>query len=587
MANIKAPLLLSYCLSLVVLSVSSSDEHFYNVGNRIPLFVNKVGPVHNPSETYQFYDLPFCHPEPVIWKKESLGEVLNGDRLASSLFDLRFRQPKNGAILCQKNLAVGEVSKFRNAVMSDFYYQLYYDDLPIWGYVGKSENTSWMSVPAGHRYYLFTHIQFDALYNGNQVIGISAFSHPNYYVDVTDDVEVDVEFTYSVSWNATSTRFEDRMNKYSRASNISQHQKIHWFSVINSFVILALSTGLLVVLLSRHIKNDIRQPSAGDEEEDGDILTNSHNYVLRVPSRISLFCAVVGSGMQLLTTVCCLFLLAFLNVLYPYKRGTLYTALVLTYSLGSMVGGYTSVSLYCQFAERGWEWTVLATGIVFLGPSSIILFALNTVSMTYGATAALPFGTILIILLIYAFVVVPLLILGGILGRIFRSEFRALASTRRNTRELPWSVWYRKVPCQVLLGGLLSFISVVLELYELCLTLWGFKITVLPGTLFVTFFVLVTLTAVLGIILTLVQLSSEDPDWWWRSFFRGGSAAIFMFGYFVCYYARSDMSGFLQLSMFLGYSACMCYALFVLLGTVGFVASLIFVRHFYQAVKSE
>lgn len=195
--------------------------------------------------------------EPVTWKKESLGEVLNGDRLTSSLYDVTFRQAKNGVTLCQKKLDTDEVAKFRNSIMRDFYYQLYYDDLPMWGYVGKSEDASWMSVLAGHRYYLFTHIQFDALYNGNQIVGISAFSDPNYYVDVTDDVEVDVEFTYSVSWNATSIRFEDRMNKYLRASNFPVHQKIHWFSLINSFVIMVLSAGLLVLLFMRHIKNDI------------------------------------------------------------------------------------------------------------------------------------------------------------------------------------------------------------------------------------------------------------------------------------------------------------------------------------------
>lgn len=47
------------------------------------------------------------------------------------------------------------------------------------------------------------------------------------------------------------------------------------------------------------------------------------------------------------------------------------------------------------------------------------------------------------------------------------------------------------------------------------------------------------------------------------------------------------MSGFLQLSIFLGYSALMCYAFFLILGTVGFIASLMFVCRNYEAVKSE
>lgn len=57
---------------------------------------------------------------------------------------------------------------------------------------------------------------------------------------------------------------------------------------------------VLILLLSAFVLHD--RNSDGDKEEDGDISKNSHYYVLRVPSHISLFCAVVGSGMQLLTT---------------------------------------------------------------------------------------------------------------------------------------------------------------------------------------------------------------------------------------------------------------------------------------------
>lgn len=54
----------------------------YNVDDPVPLFVNKIGPYNNPSETYQYYDLPVCHPdEGVKDKLLSLGEVLAADRL--------------------------------------------------------------------------------------------------------------------------------------------------------------------------------------------------------------------------------------------------------------------------------------------------------------------------------------------------------------------------------------------------------------------------------------------------------------------------------------------------------------------------
>lgn len=32
----------------------------YKVGERAPLWVNKVGPYHNPQETYEYFKLPYC-----------------------------------------------------------------------------------------------------------------------------------------------------------------------------------------------------------------------------------------------------------------------------------------------------------------------------------------------------------------------------------------------------------------------------------------------------------------------------------------------------------------------------------------------
>lgn len=60
-----------------------------------------------------------------------------------------------------------------------------------------------------------------------------------------------------------------------------------------------------------------------------------------------------------------------------------------------------------------------------------------------------------------------------------------------------------------------------------------------------------------------------------------------MFGYGIYFYLRSNMDGFMQLFVFIGYSACISYAFFLMLGTISFHASLMFVRYVYRAVKSE
>lgn len=82
-------------------------------------------------------------------------------------------------------------------------------------------------------------------------------------------------------------------------------------------------------------------------------------------------------------------------------------------------------------------------------------------------------------------------------------------------------------------------------------------------------------------------LSGSSFDFVCRSFLCGGFAAMFMYGYGVLFYLRSDMTGFLQLSFYLGYTALFCYALFLVLGTISFLASWMFIRHIYRSVKLE
>ncbi|XP_057479703.1 transmembrane 9 superfamily member 5-like [Actinidia eriantha] len=569
-------------------ATASETNRRYNVGDHVPLLVNKVGPLNNPSETYEYFDLPFCPPDSLVRKKESLGEVLSGDRLTNALYDLKFREDKNGQILCQKKLKRDEIAKFRDAILNEYYFQMCCDDLPFWGFIGKVDEESWSLDGKGPKYYLFEHVQFNVFYNDDQIIETRAFSDPSHIVDITEDVETSVKFTYSVVWNVTSIQFENRMDKYSRASLLPTHRQIHWFSFINSIVIMVLLMGLLMVLFMRHLKNDLKRFANGDEEVDKEVgWKYIHGDVFRSPPLMVLFSAILGTGTQLLTLVLFLFALAFLGILYPYSRGALCTSLVVIYTLTSTISGYSTASFYNQFVETGWERSVLLAGVLYVGPLFLILFMLNTIAIFYGATAALPFGTVAVILFVLAVVSFPLLAFGGIIGHRFRSKFQAPSTIKRLPREIPPSAWYGKTCGQMFLGGLLPFSAIVLELHNFYASLWGYKIFIHSSILLPTFIILVILVAMLSVGLTYIQLTVEDHEWWWRSVLCGGSTAIFMFGFCIYFYAKSNMTGLLQLSFFFGYNACICYAFFLMLGTISFRASFVFVNHIYHAVKNE
>ncbi|OAY85243.1 Transmembrane 9 superfamily member 3 [Ananas comosus] len=570
--------------------VSDASDHRYKAGDPVPLYANKVGPFHNPSETYRYYDLPFCSPEHVKEKSEALGEVLNGDRLVDAPYKLDFRVDIDSKLVCKKKLTKEDVSQFRTAVTKDYYFQMYYDDLPIWGFIGKVDREG-KTDPSEFKYFLFKHINFDVLYNNDRVIEINAYTDPNALVDITEDQDIEVEFFYSVKWKETTTPFEKRMEKYSQTSSLPHHLEIHWFSIINSCVTVLLLTGFLATILMRVLKNDFvkythDEESAEDQEETG--WKYIHGDVFRFPKNKSLFAACIGSGTQLFALTVFIFILALVGVFYPYNRGALFTALVVIYALTSGIAGYVATNFYCQLEGTNWVRNLLLTGCLFCGPLFLNFCFLNTVAIVYSSTAALPFGTILVILLIWTLVTSPLLVLGGIAGKNSNVEFQAPCRTTKYPREIPPLPWYRGTIPQMAMAGFLPFSAIYIELYYIFASVWGHKIYTIYSILFIVFIILLIVTAFITIALTYFQLAAEDHQWWWRALLCGGSTGLFIYGYcWYYYYARSDMSGFMQTSFFFGYMACICYGFFLMLGTVGFRAALFFVRHIYRSIKCE
>ncbi|KAI4313611.1 hypothetical protein L6164_026574 [Bauhinia variegata] len=533
---------------------SDSSNHRYNDGDAVPLYANKVGPYRNPSETYRYFDLPFCSTGHEREKSGALGEVLNGDRLVSAPYTLEFKRDKDSLAVCRKMLKREEVVLFRDAVKKDYYFQMYYDDLPIWGFigqVGKLGNTN----PSEYKYFLFKHIQFDILYNKDRVIEISARIDTHSVVDLTEDKEVDAEFIYSVKWKETDTPFERRLDKYSHYSALPH--RIYWFSTINSSVTVLLLTGFLATILMRVLKNDFvkyaqDEEAADDQEETG--WKYIHGDVFRFPKYKSLFAAALGSGTQLFTL--------------PWR--------------------YISSSFYIQLEGANWVRNLLLTGCLFCAPLFLMFCFLNTVAIAYSSTAALPFGTIVVIVLIWTLVTSPLLVLGGIAGKNSKAEFQAPCRTTKYPREIPPLPWYRSSLPQMAMAGFLPFGAIYLELCYILASVWGFRIYTTYSILFIVFIILLIVTAFITVALTYFQLAAEDHDWWWRSFLCGGSTGLFMYVYCLYYYyARSDMSGFMQTSFFFGYMACICHGFFLMLGTVGFRASMLFVRHIYRSIKCE
>lgn len=75
-------------------------------------------------------------------------------------------------VLCEDKLTAGSVAEFKRAIKEHYWYELFMDDLPVWGFVGEylsAETSRAEGGPNEEQVYIYTHKSFDINYNGNRV----------------------------------------------------------------------------------------------------------------------------------------------------------------------------------------------------------------------------------------------------------------------------------------------------------------------------------------------------------------------------------------------------------------------------------
>lgn len=562
----------------------------YKEGEKVVMYVNKVGPYFNPQETYHYYSLPVCRPDKVEHKSLSLGEVLDGDRMAVSMYQIDFKESFDRKEVCTVTLGETEVDQLEEAIEDLYYFEFVYDEIPIRGFVGHLEEGP--ILPHNHKTYLWTHLHFTFEYNQNQVISANVTSMGLNPLSLTEVMPpFPATFTYSAKWFPTDTKYSDRGTRQQKF--FPQHLEIHWLSIVNSIILVFLLLGFVVLILLRVLKSDFARYNLTDE--DGDEMDQDDNGwkivntdVFRFPSHKSILSAILGNGSQFLTLGFGIIFLALLGFFNVHRHHSMNSASVLLYALTCCVAGFVSSRFFRQLGGKNWVWNIVLTGSLFAVPFFVVWSVVNSVAWYHGSTQALPFTTIVLLMFIWLIVGFPLTVLGGICGKNTAGAFDAPCRTKNIAREIPPCPWYRSLTVHMAIGGFLPFSAISVELYYIFATVWGREAYTLYGVLLVVFFILISVTACISVALTYFQLSSEDYRWWWRSVFSSGSTGLFVLVYGIFYYyKRSSMYGTLQTVEYFGYTLLACYVFFLMLGTISFWASLTFVRYIYRNLKMD
>lgn len=550
--------------------------------------------------------MPFCKPtgKQLRHKSHSLGVILEGTELVDSGLQVQFMQDLPLSQICEMEITSDIAATLSKAVKEHYWYQMYVDELPIWGMVGEymtsdgdapapvngldtlGQTKTAASLNSQEKAFLYTHKTFSVSYNGNQIIEVNLTSeHPRPIV-----AGETYQMTFSVQWHATEKQFDDRFDRY-LDFDFFEHQ-IHWFSIFNSFMMVVFLCGLVVLILMRTLKSDYARYSLDDDDLELDSVVEEvgwkqvHGEVFQQPRFFTIFSASVGLGAQLFVLAFSVILVVILGSMYD-SRGSLETTCVVMYSLTSFVAGLASSHHYKRSGGKAYKRVMLLTATLFPVLCASISFVLNGIAVLYNSMAAMSFGTMLLILAIWLFVSFPLVVAGTIVGRRFTKEndhpCRVIG-----TRPIPNNPFLAKPWTLALLAGLLPYGSIFIEMYFIFTSFWNYKFYYVYGFMFLVYCILVIVSICVSIVTTYFLLNHEDYRWHWTAFFSSGSTAIYVFLYSVYYFVvKTHMSGVLQTCFYFGYMAIFCLALFFLCGTIGYLGSSMFVYRIYQNIKSD
>merc|ERR1719162_2611771 len=208
---------------------------------------------------------------------------------------------------------------------------------------------------------------------------------------------------------------------------------------------------------------------------------------------------------------------------------------MLLFTFMGMLAGYITARFYKLFNGDDWKLTTMLTACLYPGLFFMIFFVLNLFIWGQKSSGAVPFTTMFALLVLWFGISVPLVFLGSYFG--FRKPATTLpVRTNQIPRQIPAQPWFIQPLFTSLVGGVLPFGAVFTELFFIMSSLWQHQFYYLFGFLALVLVILIVTCAEISIALTYFQLTSEDYNWWWRSFFSSASSAIYVFLYSILYF---------------------------------------------------
>ncbi|PQM37695.1 transmembrane 9 superfamily member 12 [Prunus yedoensis var. nudiflora] len=596
-----------------------SYMHTYSKAQEIITKVNSLTSIETELP-FSYYSLPYCKPPDGIKKSaENLGELLMGDEIENSAY--RFKMNVNETLyLCTTHpLTEHDVKLLKQRTRDLYQVNMILDNLPAMRYAYQNGvKIQWTGFPVGYTPpnskddYIINHLKFRVLiheYEGSgvqiigtgeegpgviseaekkkasgfEIVGFEVYPCSVKYdpdtmkkksmyqsipaVNCPSELEKSqiireqekVSFTYEVEFVKSDIRWPSRWDAYLKMEGA----RVHWFSILNSLMVIFFLAGIVFVIFLRTVRRDLTRYEELDKESQAQMNEELSGWklvvgdVFREPDSSKLLCVMVGDGVQITGMAVVTIIFAAFGFMSPASRGMLLTGMIILYLFLGIIAGYVAV--------RMWR-TIKGT------------------SKGGDQFPGLWHASFLECRLSYSYV--PLTLLGGFLGT--RAE--AIQFPVR-TNQIPREIPARKYPSWLLVlgAGTLPFGTLFIELFFILSSIWLGRFYYVFGFLLIVLLLLVIVCAEVSVVLTYMHLCVEDWRWWWKAFFASGSVSLYVFLYSINYlvFDLQSLSGPVSAILYLGYSLIMATAIMLSTGTIGFLMSFYFVHYLFSSVKID
>lgn len=649
-----AQLVLFYLLAFVSAFDFGLSPKRYKKGDKVELLLNKVESDHTQLP-YRYHDLPFvCYDRTKKAKSLLLGEILRGDRFWESNYELQFGVDKPCHRLCDMSANQNGIARADYLIRNGYVVHWLLDGLPgATTFVSGNHNSKYyaagfpLGFVKGETAFMYNHVVLVIRYHTEKdhlhsIVGFEVYpksvineacpgnlkNYKNFPLSLPRDTNgklkvqsTRIPYTYSVYWREdNSVNYDNRWDLYYENDNAASSKLIHWLSLVNLLVLVCLVTLVVAIAMVRLLRTDLQSGntiplSKSDIDADSGLWKNLVNVVMQRPPRVLFLTTLIASGVQCLVAMIAVVFIFVLNTklgsgtsntFFNNHQGAFFTCSVVFLLASGFVSAYVGVIVHkllsnehpnTHFPDK----TTKQLSLLFAGglPCAILLVVLflNLFVWAKELSNALPFGTIVVLIVLFAIIELPLGILGGVMGNRFRFGNRSImvtsyvAEEKGVTRKGGRRSFVMNPVVSVLVFGLIPFGVVYVDLLFIFNTVWLEKTTFyyMYGFLLLTTLILLVVIAESAIMATYISLAVyNNPNWQWLCFRISSSIGWYIYAYSVYYFVwYLHMSDFVSILLYFAYMALVSCIVGVSCGAVGVITAMVFIRRIYGVIKVD